>query len=118
MPASPNPFAPGFKILQCHAPIVIQTHRQFLRLMAAIIDVVGDSYFTSSTLKEYAGELTRHPGGAEELRAAIGSMGGVQLGKALATLELEGEFNGRRLVRIANERNLVLWQVQTGPKGL
>jgi len=100
------------------APVVNQTHRQFLRLMAAIIDVVGDDFFTHLTLRNDANELTYHDaGGARELRAAIGTMSSVGLGKALATLARDGDFGGYRLVRITSERNLVLWQAQKALKG-
>jgi hypothetical protein len=66
----------------------VRTTRQFdaPRLVKAIVDYVEYRSFTSNNLKEYADELTHHIKKAEELRAVIGSMTALELGRRMKSI--------------------------------
>jgi hypothetical protein len=120
---------PVTRVLVPHTPIVDVSDKYQItvkiplfsfdapRLMWAIINAVGDNYFSSVGeigLRYYANELRHHdPQAAEELLAAIGD-NDVKLGQNLH--KLEGvEFWGYRLVKLPKkERNITLWQVRKG----
>jgi hypothetical protein len=72
--------------------IVTVTTRKFdaLRLVTAIVDYVEYRSFTCTDLKEYADELTHHIEKAAELRAVIGGMTALELGRALKSLSIDG----------------------------
>ena len=79
--------------------------------------VDDNRYFKSTTLKRDAEKLMHHDNEtisrkATALLAAIGSMSNGQLGKALEKVEKSGDvIGGYRLVKIAKEGNVVLYQI-------
>jgi hypothetical protein len=92
-------------------PIVTVTTRKFdaLRLVKAIVDYVEYRSFTSTDLKEHADELTHHIKKAEELRALIGSMTALELGRRLKSIEDEN-FGGYYFKHEGRETEGVVWR--------
>jgi hypothetical protein len=101
-PVTRNPFAPGFKILQCHAPVVIQTVRKF------------DAPYLVKILVEYFG-IRQALSAAEcvelpEIQESMGAVSAKSLGGRLG--EIAGEdFGGYRIEKIDEERGVAIWWV-------
>jgi hypothetical protein len=96
----------GVRIVIPGAPVVEVTQFQFAELVRAIIESIGDQYFTAEMLRHHA-EVIGGP-----LRAAIGNKSNVQLGKALKDIADGNDYWGYRVERITLERNKTLWQVR------
>jgi hypothetical protein len=102
------------RIVARNIPIVVRTERKFdaPRLVKAIVDYVEYRSFTCTDLKEYADELTHHIEKAEELRAVIGGMTALELGRALKSLSIDGgSFGGYSVKYERRETEGVVWRI-------
>jgi hypothetical protein len=100
------------RIIIRNVPTVTVTTRKFdaPRLVAAVTDYVEYRSFACTDLKEYADELTRHIKKAEELRAVIGDITALELGRRLKSIEGEN-FGGYYVKHERRETEGVVWRI-------
>ena len=100
------------RIIARNIPTVVRTCRKFdaPRLVKAIVDHVEYRSFTCTDLKEYADELTHHIKKVEELRAVIGSMTALELGRRMKSIEGEN-FGGYYVKHERRETEGVVWRI-------
>jgi|SRR5882724_6361263 len=100
------------RIIARNIPIMMRTTRKFDApcLVKAIVDYVEYRSFTCTDLKEYADELTHHTKKAGELRAVIGGMTALELGRKLKSIEGEN-FGGYYVKHEKRETEGVVWRI-------